>query len=120
MFGRAACGCGWIDDSSLEHITGLASPGAEVERNFGDFRLAFQLKQDLVEKRPRPCFNFASGQNPQSRRGGTVLLNPTSIVTTCWTLLLIRCVARSSATRGRDAVRMRESRLCRPARFPWL
>jgi hypothetical protein len=71
MFGRTACGCGWINDSSLEHITGLASPGAEVERNFGDFGLAFQLKQDLAEKRPRPCFNFAFGQNPQAEACAT-------------------------------------------------
>jgi hypothetical protein len=119
VFGRAASGFGWIDHSNFEHITVVASPGAEVERNFGGAGSAFLLKQDLVEKRPRPCFNFASGQSPQSPRGGTVLLNPTSVVTTCWTLLLIRYAARSSAIRGQDAVRMEESRLCRPARFPW-
>jgi hypothetical protein len=71
VFGRAASGFGWIDDSGLKHITVVASPGAEVERNFGGAGLAFQLKQDLVEKRPRPCFNFAFGQNPQAEACAT-------------------------------------------------
>jgi hypothetical protein len=71
VFGRAASGFGWIDHSSFQHITVVASPGAEVERNFGGVGLTFQLKQDLAEKRPRPCFNFASWQNPQAEACAT-------------------------------------------------
>ena len=34
-----------------------------AEQVFGeDFGFAFQLKQDLAEMRPRPCFHFTSGK----------------------------------------------------------
>jgi len=68
VFGRAPCGFGRINDSSLKDITVAASLGAKVELNFGGVELAFSAEQDLVEKRPRSCSSFTSGKASNGNR----------------------------------------------------